>query len=187
MTDSQLGRDAPIREFLTGLASANSAQGVVSAAAVAGAMGTSLLLRVAALPTTRSDSLDDRTALLSAATALGDVQAQLIETIETETAVSRPAAARAQTERAAIGHKHARCRRRVCYEGRDGRLHVMPASVHGRRPLPPVGTSAWGRSMLAKQGGLARQRQCRALGINPTAEATARRLELRRINQRHPR
>jgi methenyltetrahydrofolate cyclohydrolase len=87
MTESQLGRDVPIREFLTALASADSAQGVVSAAAVAGAMGTSLLLRVAALPTTRSNSLDDRTALLGAAAALGDVEAQLIETIETDTAV----------------------------------------------------------------------------------------------------
>ena len=87
MTESQLGRDVPIREFLTALASADSAQGVVSAAAVAGAMGTSLLLRVTALPTTRSNSLDDRTALLGAAAALGDVEAQLIETIETDTAV----------------------------------------------------------------------------------------------------
>ena len=87
MTESPLGRDVPIREFLTALASADSAQGVVSAAAVAGAMGTSLLLRVAALPTTRSNSLDDRTALLGAAAALGDVEAQLIETIETDTAV----------------------------------------------------------------------------------------------------
>ena len=87
MTESQLGRDVPVREFLTALASADSAQGVVSAAAVAGAMGTSLLLRVAALPTTRSNSLDDRTALLGAAAALGDVEAQLIETIETDTAV----------------------------------------------------------------------------------------------------
>jgi formiminotetrahydrofolate cyclodeaminase len=50
-------------------------------------MGTSLLLMVAALPTTRSDSIDERTALMGAATALGDVQQQLIETIETETAV----------------------------------------------------------------------------------------------------
>src|SRR4029077_9424119 len=87
MTESQLGRDVPIREFLTALASADSAQGVVSAAAVAGAMGTSLLLRVTALPTTRSNSLDDRTALLGAAAALGDVEAQLIEAIETDTAV----------------------------------------------------------------------------------------------------
>src|ERR1700722_6251634 len=87
MAEPQLGRDAAICEFLTLLASADSAQGVVSAAAVAGAMGTALLLRVATLPTTRSDSLDDRAAVMAAATALGDVQAQLIETIETETAV----------------------------------------------------------------------------------------------------
>jgi formiminotetrahydrofolate cyclodeaminase len=49
-------------------------------------MGTSLLLMVATLPT-RSDSIDERTALMGAATALGDVQEQLLETIETETVV----------------------------------------------------------------------------------------------------
>jgi formiminotetrahydrofolate cyclodeaminase len=59
----------------------------VSAAAVAGAMGTSLLLLVAALPTTRSGSIDERTALMGAATALGDLQEQFIETMETETLV----------------------------------------------------------------------------------------------------
>jgi hypothetical protein len=101
--------------------------------------------------------------------------------------VSRPAQPRAQTDRGATGRKHARQRRRRYYESRDGRLHVMPALVRGRRSLPPVGTSSWGRSMLAKKGGLARQRQCRALGIHPTAEATARRLELRLINQHPPR
>jgi formiminotetrahydrofolate cyclodeaminase len=65
-------------------------------------MGTSLLLLVAALPTTRSGSIDERTALLGAATALGDVQEQLIETMETETVVrlfaarNMPQASRAQ-------------------------------------------------------------------------------------------
>jgi formiminotetrahydrofolate cyclodeaminase len=44
MAAPQLGSDAPLREFLTALASAESAQGAVSAAAVAGAMGTSLLV-----------------------------------------------------------------------------------------------------------------------------------------------
>jgi methenyltetrahydrofolate cyclohydrolase len=87
MADPQLASDVPIREFLTALASADAAQGPVSAAAVAGAMGTSLLLMVAALPTTRSDSIDERTALMGAAAALGDVKEQLIETIETETVV----------------------------------------------------------------------------------------------------
>jgi formiminotetrahydrofolate cyclodeaminase len=87
MAAPQSGSDVPIREFLTALASADSAQGAASAAAVAGAMGTSLLLMVAALPTTRSDSVDERTALLHAWAALSDVQEQLIETMETETVV----------------------------------------------------------------------------------------------------
>ena len=46
-----------------------------------------MLLMVGALPTTRSDSVDERMALAGAATALTDIQAQLLETIETETAV----------------------------------------------------------------------------------------------------
>jgi len=87
MATSQLSSDTPIYEFLTALASADSAQGAVSASAVAGAMGTSLRIMVAALPSTRSDSIDERTALVHAGGALGDVQEQLIETIETETAV----------------------------------------------------------------------------------------------------
>jgi len=54
----------------------------------------------------------------------------------------------------------------------------IQVNVHGqqvpverrRRPLPPRGTSDWGRSMHARRGGYARQRQCRRLGINPTAK-----------------
>ena len=59
----------------------------MSAAAVAGAMGTSLLSMVAALPKTKSDSIDERTRLIGAGTALAELREQLIETIETETAV----------------------------------------------------------------------------------------------------
>ena len=81
------GSDGPIREFLSALASADTPEGAVSAAAVAGAMGTSLLLMIAALPTSRLGSTDERRALLGAATALGDVLEELIETMETETVV----------------------------------------------------------------------------------------------------
>jgi methenyltetrahydrofolate cyclohydrolase len=79
--------DASLREFLTAVASAESAHGAVSAAAVAGGLGTSLLLMVAALPKTRSDSATDRTALISASAALISAQEQLLETIETESVV----------------------------------------------------------------------------------------------------
>jgi formiminotetrahydrofolate cyclodeaminase len=50
-------------------------------------MGASLLMKAAALPKTKSDSIDDRTVLVKSAAGLRVVQEQLIETIETETAV----------------------------------------------------------------------------------------------------
>ena len=87
MAEQRESGDASLREFLAAVSSAESAHGAVSAAAVAGGLGTSLLMMVAALPKTRSDSATDRTALISASTALGSVQQQLLETIETETVV----------------------------------------------------------------------------------------------------
>jgi len=79
--------DISLRDFIEAVGSAEEAHGAVSSAAVAGGLGSSLLLMVAALPQTRSDSVTDRTTLVESATALADVQQQLIETIETETAV----------------------------------------------------------------------------------------------------
>jgi methenyltetrahydrofolate cyclohydrolase len=79
--------DIPLADFIAAVGSAEEAHGAVSVAAVAGGLGSSLLLMVATLPQTRSDSLADRTKLIEAATALTAVQQQLIETIETETAV----------------------------------------------------------------------------------------------------
>ena len=79
--------ETSIRDFLTAVASAEEAHGAVSTAAVAGGLGCSLLLMVATLPKTKSDSIDDRTVLIEAAAALSSVQEQLMETMETETAV----------------------------------------------------------------------------------------------------
>lgn len=79
--------DGSMRDFLMALAAAPEAQGAVSSSAVAGGMAASLLLRVAALPQTRFDSLDDRAALADATTVLTEVREQLLETVETETAV----------------------------------------------------------------------------------------------------
>ena len=79
--------EVSLRGFIEAVGSADAAHGAVSTAAVAGGLGSSLLLMLAALPQTRSDSVPERTKLIEAATALTDVQQQLIETIETETAV----------------------------------------------------------------------------------------------------
>ena len=79
--------DISLRAFIAAVGSVEEVHGAVSAAAVAGGLGTSLLLMVATLPQTRSGSVAERTKLVEAATALTAVQQQLIETIETETAV----------------------------------------------------------------------------------------------------
>jgi len=76
-----------LRDFIEAVGSADAPHGAVSTAAVAGAFGSSLLLMVAALPQTRSDSVADRAKQVEAAAALTGLRQQLIETIETETAV----------------------------------------------------------------------------------------------------
>ena len=82
-----LPSNATIRELLKAVASPDDAHGAVSVAAVSAGLGTSVLLLVATLPQTREDSVDDRRRLAEAAAGLSDVQEQLLETVETETAV----------------------------------------------------------------------------------------------------
>ena len=91
MATSPLGPgDISLRDFIEAIGSADAAHGAVSTAAVAGGLGSSLLLMVAALPQTRSDSVADRAKLVEAAEALAGMRQQLMETIETETAVKTP-------------------------------------------------------------------------------------------------
>ena len=104
MAQLRFPKEGSIPEFLAALASPEDAHGVLAAAAIAGAMGASLLRMVAALPQTQPNGDDDPTALVSAAAARVRVQEELLETVETETAVklfaarSLPKASR--TERA---------------------------------------------------------------------------------------
>ena len=87
MTTSSPPGAISVSDFLTAVASAEGTHDAVSAAAVAAGIGTSLLLRVAALPKTRGRAIHDQTRVIEATAALSHVQAQLIEAIETETAV----------------------------------------------------------------------------------------------------
>ena len=101
MAQLRFPKEGSITEFLAALASPEDAHGALAAAAIAGAMGASLLRMVAALPQTLPDG-DDPTALVSAAAALVRVQEELLETVETDTAVklfaarSLPKASRAE-------------------------------------------------------------------------------------------
>ena len=88
MATSPLGPgDISLRDFIEAIGAADGAHGAVSTAAVAGGLGSSLLLMVAALPQTKSGSLSERAKLAEATSALTGLRQQLIETIETETAV----------------------------------------------------------------------------------------------------
>ena len=126
-----LPSDTSIRDFLKAIASAEEAHGAVSAAAVAGGLGTSLLQMVAALPKTRSDSVDDRTKLLQAGAALTDLQEQLMETIETVTAV-RIFAARSMPQASAAQRSEREAAIQIALRaGADVPLEVMRLCARG--------------------------------------------------------
>lgn len=118
-----------LRDFLTALASAEAPHGTVSAAAFAAAIGISLLMKAAALPKTKTDSIEDRTALMKSATALRAVQEELIETIETETVV-RVFAARRMPETSPVQRRKREAALRLALRAAaDVPLEVMRLSV----------------------------------------------------------
>jgi len=87
MAELRFPSEGSIPEFLAALASSDDTYGALTAAAVAGAMGASLLQKVAALPQTLPPAADELAALVRAAAALARGQEELLETVETETAV----------------------------------------------------------------------------------------------------
>lgn len=87
MANFHISSDASLRDFMKAIAVAEVPQGAMSASAVTVGMGISLLLMVAALPQTRSGSAEDVMALASAAAALSNIHDQLLDLIETESAV----------------------------------------------------------------------------------------------------
>jgi glutamate formiminotransferase/formiminotetrahydrofolate cyclodeaminase len=82
MAEVRFSDQSTLSEFLAALASPEDTHGVVAAAAVAAAMGTSLLQMAAA-----SGRGDDQVERASTAAALARIQQELLETVETETAV----------------------------------------------------------------------------------------------------
>jgi formiminotetrahydrofolate cyclodeaminase len=76
--------ETTIRRLFPALVADDAAHGAVAASSVAAGMGVSLLVMVAALPTTRVGSLDDRKALLSVTRDLLDVQRQLLATLDVD-------------------------------------------------------------------------------------------------------
>jgi formiminotetrahydrofolate cyclodeaminase len=71
-----------LRELLDAFASSEPVPGGGSASALAGALGTSLLIMVAGLPRTRHDTDEERTALNEAAERLRPLRAELTSLID---------------------------------------------------------------------------------------------------------
>ena len=78
--------DQSVRDLLTAFSAASPTPGGGSAAALASAVGASLLMMVAGLPKTRTGSADDRAALAPAGGVLADIRKRLTDAIDADTA-----------------------------------------------------------------------------------------------------
>jgi formiminotetrahydrofolate cyclodeaminase len=78
--------DKPLRDVLLAFASTDPTPGGGSAAALASAIGASLLMMVASLPRSRTGSDEDKAALEAAAGALAGVRQQLTDAIDADAA-----------------------------------------------------------------------------------------------------
>jgi formiminotetrahydrofolate cyclodeaminase len=131
MAHPRISSQTSIRELYAALAGADAAQGTVAASAVAAGMGVSLLMMVAALPTTRVGSIDDRKALTGATRALLDLQRQLAATIDVET-TSRLVAAREMLQSSETQRTAREAAIQVALRAAaDVPLEVMRLSAHG--------------------------------------------------------
>jgi formiminotetrahydrofolate cyclodeaminase len=151
----RLQDDPRIREFLKSVASADDAHGAVAVAAVSGALGTSLLLMVSALPQTRSGSMEDRTRLVGAGVALNDVQEQLLETVQTETAVKIFAARRMPQGSAAERSERQAAIQLALSAAADVPLEVMRLSSHALKQAEVVAAHASRAASADVQFGIA--------------------------------
>jgi formiminotetrahydrofolate cyclodeaminase len=131
MANPRISSETSIRELYAALAAADAAQGTVAASAVAAGMGVSLLVMVAALPTTRIGSIDDRKALTGATKALLNLQRQLAATIDVET-TGRLIAAREMLQSSDIQRSAREAAIQVALRAAaDVPLEVMRLSAHG--------------------------------------------------------
>ena len=78
--------DQSVRDLLTAFSSSDPTPGGGSAAALASAVGASLLMMVAGLPKTRTGSDEDRAALTTAGGVLAELRKGLTEAIDADTA-----------------------------------------------------------------------------------------------------
>jgi methenyltetrahydrofolate cyclohydrolase len=147
--------DRSVRDVLAAFSSSDPTPGGGSAAALASALGTSLLVMVAGLPKTKSGTDAERAALAAATPALVDLRARLTAAIDDDTAAYDRVVAAYKLPKATPAEQHARTDaiQQALRAATDVPLEVMRLSA---RALAHAGTvAAHGHAGAASDVGVA--------------------------------
>lgn len=152
--------DRSVRDILAAFSSADPTPGGGSAAALASSVGASLLLMVAGLPKTRTNSDAERAALHGAATALTGLRQQLTEAIDADTAAYDQVVAAYRQPRATPEQQQARkaAIQRALRTATDVPLSVMRLSAEALEEAATV--AEHGLAAAASDVGVARALLC---------------------------
>jgi len=112
-----------VDEFLSALASPTPTPGGGTAAAIAGAMGTALLMMVAGLEKTKSNTADEKAALMAAAAGLKPIRARLMSLADDDAASFDAVMAAYRLPKASDQEKAAR-------------THAIQAALRGATEIP---------------------------------------------------
>lgn len=132
--------DLSTRDLLDAFSSSDPTPGGGSASALASAVGASLLVMVAGLPKTRSNSEEDRTALAAAAAALTGLRQQLTEAVDADAAAYDGVVAAYRLPKGNDAEKAARkdAIQRALRQATDVPLGVMRLSAEGLKHAAAV-------------------------------------------------
>lgn len=132
--------DRTVRDLLNAFASSEPTPGGGSASALASATGASLLVMVASLPKTRSNTDEDRSALAAAVAALTGARQQLTEAIDADADAYDAVVAAYRLPKANEVEKQARKEavQRALRQATDVPLGVMRLSVEALRQADVV-------------------------------------------------
>lgn len=100
--------DTPLREVVSAFSSSDPTPGGGSASALASSVGVSLLMMVASLPKTKSNTDDDRARLAAVVSALTPLRQQLVEAIDADTDAYDAVVAAYKRPKGTDAEKHAR-------------------------------------------------------------------------------
>jgi methenyltetrahydrofolate cyclohydrolase len=138
-------RDLPLADLLAAFSSPDPTPGGGSAAALASAIGASLLMMVAALPKTRNGSDEDRTALAAVAQELALIRERLAAAIDGDTAAYNGVVAAYKRPKATAEEQAARKQaiQQALAAATDVPLDVMQLSVRGLEAATIVARHAY--------------------------------------------